>query len=112
MKTGLLAVMLLALPLYAMADDVSQPAHQAGEEFKSAGKNLGHGNVGEGVRQIGHGFRDGAKTTGHAIRKGAKATGHAISGGAKSTKKHVKHAAHETREGAERTEDKIENSTK
>lgn len=68
----LLPVMLLALPLYALADestDVSAPAAQAGQDFKNVGKEWGKGNVGEGFVQIGHGFRDGAKTTGHAFKK-------------------------------------------
>ena len=85
MKIRLLLLLLLALPLTALADDVSQPAAQAGQEFKQAGKDLGHGEVGDSFRQIGHGFRDGAKTTGHAIRKGAKVTGHAIHRGATDT---------------------------
>ena len=75
--------LLLALPLGALADestDVSGPAAQAGNDFKNVGKEWGKGNVGEGFRQLGHGFRDGAKTTGHAIKKGAKKTGEALSG--------------------------------
>ncbi|HVT35478.1 MAG TPA: hypothetical protein VHE37_07840 [Nevskiaceae bacterium] len=78
MKTYWMLAALFVLPLAASADDVSQPAAQSGQEFSQAGKDIGHGNIGDSFKQIGHGFRDGAKTTGHAIRKGAKATGHAI----------------------------------
>jgi hypothetical protein len=56
----------------------NQPGHMAQENFNAAGQNLGHGDIGSGANDIGHGFSNGANATGQAIVSTAHQVGDAF----------------------------------
>jgi hypothetical protein len=41
------------------------------QDFKTAGKDVGHG-----AKKVGHGFKRGGKDVGHGFKRGAKDVGH------------------------------------
>jgi hypothetical protein len=47
------------------------PKDTAKQDFKTAGKDVGHGS-----RKVGHGIKHGAKSIGHGFKHGAKDVGH------------------------------------
>jgi hypothetical protein len=47
------------------------PRDSVKQDFKTAGKDVGHG-----ARKVGHGFKRGAKDVGHGFKHGAKEVGH------------------------------------
>jgi hypothetical protein len=65
----------LAMPGLGAQDG---PKDSAKQDFKTAGKNVGHG-----AKKVGHGFKRGAKKVGHGFKHGAKDVGHGFKHGAK-----------------------------
>jgi len=62
---GCLALAMAGLVLQAAPEDSVK------QDFKTAGKEVGHG-----ARKLGHGFKRGGKAVGHGFRDGAKDVGH------------------------------------
>ena len=73
----LLRLCMLALPLALSACNANGARAQG--DFNAAGNNLGQGHIGSGVKDIGHGFSDGANATGDAIVHTAHVVGNAFS---------------------------------
>ena len=48
-----------------------RPRDSVKEDFKTAGRDVGHG-----ARKVGHGIKRGAKDVGHGVKRGAKDVGH------------------------------------
>ena len=51
------------------AQDAPRPSVK--QDFKTAGKDVGHG-----ATKVGHGFKRGGKAVGHGFKRGAKDVGH------------------------------------
>jgi hypothetical protein len=49
------------------------PKDSVKQDFKTAGKDVGHG-----ATKVGHGFKRGAKHVGHGFKRGAKDVGHGV----------------------------------
>jgi hypothetical protein len=49
------------------------PRGSVKQDFKTAGKDIGHG-----ARKVGHGFKRGGKEVGHGFKRGAKDVGHGV----------------------------------
>jgi hypothetical protein len=69
---GCLALAMAGLMLQAAPEDSVK------QDFKTAGKDVGHG-----ARKFGHGVKRGGKEVGHDVKHGGKEVGHGFKDGAK-----------------------------
>ncbi len=80
-QSALVVLLLLSAAPLALADEsgsspsTSAPSSGPGDQFKSAGQNIG-----SAARQIGEGVKEGAVRTWDAVKAGANAAGQKLSG--------------------------------